>query len=1214
MAKIVELAPDGTLESTGWIIQAGNGAGVPATIHAALADELPPGNTNIDFLPWTLTLDQQAVIGGDLRGTFGTYTLEATERCRRVRLHAIGYVAACRHRIYLGNGASNTETQGVFEFRGPNFIVESNYGPWSRKAMDASGFPNLEWTQTPINDLRYKAKVATSHFLGTMALYYIRAQLDIVEKPASLVEIPYADQVFPNVHPTFRWSHYVPEPQKKVHLRIFRDEVAEGNLFDPATSTQTIYSYQSSGTTEMSHQVVDFNYPNRPPVEFLKHGERYYVYVRTAVDFNGEDWWSDWSPGVPFRINSKPTVTVTAPPDPVVDTARPVISWTYTDEEGDLQAAARVIILKKPPLGWPGIVDPEAEVLAGNAIHDSGVMATELTDYELPVALLNGGTYRAYVKVRERVPNVLESDWAFKAFTLAFASPLAPSLAVMDIQAKTAIDVKLIPSLSNLLTAAQSSMEGGVDTWIAGTDTTVTSSAAQFLHGANSIQIQKTVSTGTAEAFSDATTGGIGVAEGKPYSAIAWVKAGTVARQARLDLQILNAANAVIDTVLGVVVEDNTTGWTKLFVNDASVAAGGVRARLRVHVSGAAAGENHFLDQAMIYIGSSDEIPWDLGGGTLGVTLSPDSAVKTKIRNWLTEDQASLESSTTGWAAVSGTTISRSSAQAKNGTWSLTIQRTSTTGDARAITAEGDVAIPVTPGEEITFIASYRAATTGRTCFNEFVYYDSVGGLIAGTPDYLEQQFVADNTSGWVTIKTRANVPSNAWFVAVRLNAQAALTGEVHYVDEMILYKGDTTVWSIGDAKTLHGIDLQILLGVTLLDWLPEDSVCLAHRWDFVNGQQSSWALWLLADGKLRFDWSSDGTDALKKSATSTAGVSLAAGTLNWIKLQFDSDNGAGGQSVSFFHGTTKAGATTAIGTNPVIVSNVDPIYNGYADLQINGLGFVDGGWQGYATEIEIRNSATGAGLVRTNGIFNLPSATEWRDSFNRLWEAINGAEMEIKEEPNPDFFYVERSRDGGLTWEVFRYDDGLLSNRIEPSTSSFTFRDHEVPLNVPVQYRGQAITIGLGYDANSVSSAVATATVVGSYVSLKDTRDPSKNRTFRVADKWLETVRTRNRQMFQPVGRRNPIVIRGHGLAETFRITFTLFGSDADALSAILDADNLIFVQTPKGSWWVEVASDIGFRAHLWDRMRGEEDAFQLSVPFQEVDRLDQNVVASIT
>jgi hypothetical protein len=222
---------------------------------------------------------------------------------------------------------------------------------------------------------------------------------------------------------------------------------------------------------------------------------------------------------------------------------------------------------------------------------------------------------------------------------------------------------------------------------------------------------------------------------------------------------------------------------------------------------------------------------------------------------------------------------------------------------------------------------------------------------------------------------------------------------------------------------------------------------------------------------------------------------------------------------------------------------------------------------------------------------------------------------MEVKEEPNPDFFYVERSRDGGLNWEVFRYNTALLSNRIDGSFQPVTLRDHEVPLNVPLQYRAQAITTGLGYDAHSLPSATVNVTVAGSHVTLKDTTDPTKNRRFKVADKWLSFIRSRNRTVIQPVGRPNPVIIRGHGQAVTFSIAFTLITSDEfDAMQQLLMADNLLFVQTPKGSWWVEVASDISFQSHLWDRLRGEEDVYQLTVPFQEVDRLDQNVVASIT
>jgi hypothetical protein len=443
------------------------------------------------------------------------------------------------------------------------------------------------------------------------------------------------------------------------------------------------------------------------------------------------------------------------------------------------------------------------------------------------------------------------------------------------------------------------------------------------------------------------------------------------------------------------------------------------------------------------------------------------------------------------------------------------------------------------------------------------------------------------------------------------------VVGELHHWDEMIVYKGDTNTWTKGDGKSFAFATGDHSLRVTTaqLDWLPEEEIVLADVWDYEEDTHCSIRLILQTDGKIRYEWSTDGTSGLKKTATSTAAMSVVAGGVQrTIRVDFDNDNGASGQNISFFEGPDKNNATTAIGTNPVTVATVNAPWNGYGQLEVGGKGFDTGGWQGYAYDIQLYDDLV-ASSDMAEAAFVYPAVTEFIDTGRlggRLWQPIGDAEIELKEEPNPDYFEIERSRDNGATWEVFRYDEGLMSDSLPKSFDPFTIRDQEVPLFEDIQYRAAAGYTGLGYQALSAWSAIDTVQVQHSYVTLKCTMDPSLNHQFRVAEKWLQMRRTRNRQIYQPVGRRNPIVIRGSGGADSFSILFTLISqADWDAMEALLNMEHtMIFVQTPKGSWWTEVATDVQIRSHLWDKLRGEQDVYQVDIPFQEVDRIDGDSV----
>jgi hypothetical protein len=1186
VSKSVMVEADSTLASTSWTIF-GDGVTTPATHHAAVSDALYTGIT----VP--------TVLGTQYRCTFTTYTLEANERCRAVRIRLLDSIIASRMQSYLGNGSSGQENLGYLESRDSGYFpwAELRIGPWQTQAQNSSGVPDHEWLQADINDLRMRIGPSLfAHFLGRINVYDLELELDIVEKPAPFFVAPFLDQVFPDTMPLLKWGHTLPDAQKRFELKIFTRAVALDPTFDPETNTNYVYR-KTALTSETQHRLPD---------GLVQHGMLYAAFIKTAVDFNGSAWFSDWSAPAMFKINSKPEVTVTGPPDILTDTAKPIVSWDFQDDEGDLQTAFRVIILKKPVAGWPGMVDPEEESLNGDAEYDSAWIGGTGLDFNVPMGLDNLSDYRAYVRVEQRAPSALESDWGYKNFSTNFLAPLTPQITA-EADGTTA-KLTIIPTQTNLLSADVSSLEGGIDTWIAGTNTTVAQSAAQAFHGTKSLSLTRTTSTGTAQAFSHATTGGIPVLPGQMYSAMAVFRSAVTARSCQLFIQWIDAANAVIDTTVGTLVTDTTTGWTQSIAQGVAI-AGVVRARLRVDVLSAVISEVHYVDTLKFNVGGMGS--WDLGGGTMGLTVGMNSSAYSPILNILTPNQSSLEINTGGWVAWTGnTTIARSTVQFLQGAASLLMTRITSIGDAQATTLIPPGQFEAVPGQEYSAMASFRAVSTGRLCEVHIAFYNQASGLISALTYEQVVVPVTDSSSGWVQATTRVVAPPDAWTMSVNVAAFGCAVSEGHYVDAIGFFKGVVTTWRLGDGEIVDTTDMEIRFGIQMIDWVPDMDVCLCHRWDFVNDRECTWAVWLLSDGKLRFDWSGDGTASTTKSATSTAAHGIPAGTKQYIRITHDADNGAAGSSTSFFKGATLATATTAIGTNPVVVATVEIMSNAAAPVSIGSFG-EDKGWNGYVYELELRTTIGGTIVANPNFAIQPVGASSFTDASGRPWiivdEVEGHAELEFKEEPNSDFFEVQRSRDEGVTWENFRYDTGLLfSDRVPKSTVPFTIIDHEIPINQDVHYRALAVTNSLGFDSTSDFSAEATMQAFGKHVWIKDCFDSAANRHFRVTDTWLEIRHDRHRRVYQPVGRRNPVVIRGSGMSDSFSIEFILTSMEEhDILHGLIDSDHLLFVQTPKGSWWCEVAAELELRANLWDRLHGEdEDLYIMRVPFQEVDR----------
>jgi hypothetical protein len=160
--------------------------------------------------------------------------------------------------------------------------------------------------------------------------------------------------------------------------------------------------------------------------------------------------------------------------------------------------------------------------------------------------------------------------------------------------------------------------------------------------------------------------------------------------------------------------------------------------------------------------------------------------------NFLSANQASLETDTTGWQAESNASITRTTSQASVGTASLQMQA-SGAGTMTATTTAA-TQFPVTPNVSHSARADFRAAVTARSCRVGIIWLTSAGATISTAYG----SAVTDSSTDWVTGTVTATAPVTAAYARVIVEVQSAATSEIHYVDKIALHAGTGAVWSVG--------------------------------------------------------------------------------------------------------------------------------------------------------------------------------------------------------------------------------------------------------------------------------------------------------------------------------------------------------------------------------------------------------------------------------
>lgn len=156
--------------------------------------------------------------------------------------------------------------------------------------------------------------------------------------------------------------------------------------------------------------------------------------------------------------------------------------------------------------------------------------------------------------------------------------------------------------------------------------------------------------------------------------------------------------------------------------------------------------------------------------------------------------------------------------------------------------------------------------------------------------------------------------------------------------------------------------DLDIRLKLAMDNWRPSAVQALLYKWN-VTGNQRSYRLNLNTDGILDFAWSTAGSAAI--TAQSTVSTGIADGATKWIRVTLDVDNGASGNTTTFY--TSDDGTNWTQLGNTVIQAGTTSIYAGTSILAIGSL--VDGTFaaRGEFFRVQILNGIGGTTVFDAN-------------------------------------------------------------------------------------------------------------------------------------------------------------------------------------------------------------------------------------------------------
>ena len=146
----------------------------------------------------------------------------------------------------------------------------------------------------------------------------------------------------------------------------------------------------------------------------------------------------------------------------------------------------------------------------------------------------------------------------------------------------------------------------------------------------------------------------------------------------------------------------------------------------------------------------------------------------------------SFEVDTTGWSSVSGATLSRDTVNYRSGVASLKVVNSSSSAAQYSN-------LPLVAGSGFYTISAYVKLETGATTANYYLrqlQYENIGGASVSASNIGTQSLSV--TGDWVRLTGTFSKAEIANFLNVRIVTNSSTSGDIFYVDEVMVEKGDT--------------------------------------------------------------------------------------------------------------------------------------------------------------------------------------------------------------------------------------------------------------------------------------------------------------------------------------------------------------------------------------------------------------------------------------
>lgn len=189
--------------------------------------------------------------------------------------------------------------------------------------------------------------------------------------------------------------------------------------------------------------------------------------------------------------------------------------------------------------------------------------------------------------------------------------------------------------------------------------------------------------------------------------------------------------------------------------------------------------------------------------------------------------------------------------------------------------------------------------------------------------------------------------------------------------------------------------DIDIRIEVTLDDWRKTTGADFCGKFNITSNQRS-WAFWMspFTAGRLGYIWSSTGNAIV--SVTSTVSVPTPRSGRMALRVTHDVNNGAGGNTVTFYYADSIDGVWLQLG-DPVVSGGTTSIFDSTASIELGDVANITTvPVTGRIHRFELRNGIGGTVVANPNFTAATPGATSLVDTASspNTWTLAGSAEL----------------------------------------------------------------------------------------------------------------------------------------------------------------------------------------------------------------------------